>query len=154
MPLDVRTQAADAFWRDGESPEIQVQHVEAIVALARRLNFRAKSVQSLPTERRAKALAQMADVSDAIATRALIAYHFRDQRALMGAFLDALGVAHENGMITKEELAPPPKDRIQKAIESVRASHPAIDVDLYLRTLVALDRDTWANLDEARTALQ
>ncbi|HET9372901.1 MAG TPA: hypothetical protein VFO19_21720 [Vicinamibacterales bacterium] len=151
MPIETRVQAADAFWRDGESPEIQVQHVEAIVALARRLNFRAKSVQALSVERRAKALAQMADVSDAIATRALIAYHFRDRRPLMGAFLDALGVAHDNGMITEEDLAPPARDRIQKAIESVRETHPAGDVELYLRTLVALDGDTWANLDDAMT---
>ena len=40
MPLDKRIQAAEAFWRDEESADIQAQHVEAIVTIARRLNFR------------------------------------------------------------------------------------------------------------------
>src|SRR4030095_3896536 len=39
MPLDKRVQAADAFWRDEESADIQAQHVEAIVTIARRLNL-------------------------------------------------------------------------------------------------------------------
>ena len=107
MPVEKRQLAAEAFWRDNESPEIQAQHVEALVAIARRLNFRAKSVQALPVERRAKHLAQMRDVSDALATRALIAYHFATQRPLMTTFLDALGIAHDEGLITAEDVAPP-----------------------------------------------
>jgi hypothetical protein len=76
--------------------------MEAIVAIARRLNFRQKSVLGMSAERRARALAQIADVSDALATRALVAYHFQYQRPLMAAFLDAIGVAHDNGLITAE----------------------------------------------------
>lgn len=147
MPLDKRVQAADAFWRDTESPEIAAQHAEAIGSLARRLNFRARSVQALPIERRAKHLAQLPDVSDTVATRALIAYHFGIQRPLMAAFLDALGIAHDDGLITQEDLAPPAAEAIATAAKAVRAAFPSDDVELYLRTLAALDGDTWANLD-------
>ena len=38
-----RLAAADAFWRDERSQEIHAQHVEAIVIIAKRLNFRGKS---------------------------------------------------------------------------------------------------------------
>lgn len=151
MPLDKRTAAAAAFWRDDESPEIEAQHAEAIGLLAQRMKFRVRSVQALPVERRARFLAQIADVSDAIATRALIAYHFEAQRPLMGAFLDALGIEHDNGLITAEELAPPAADALGPAIAAVREAYPAEDVDLYLKTLVVLDSETWAALETPAT---
>ena len=146
MPLEKRTEAADAFWRDRDSPDIEAQHAEAAVSLARRLNFRMKSIQALPVERRAKHLAQMTDVSDAIATRALIAYHFSAKRPLMSAFLDALGITHENGVIADEDVPPPARDRLVQAIAATKAAFDAADVDLYLRTLAALDGTTWGNL--------
>jgi hypothetical protein len=147
MPVDRRVDAAAAFWRDLESPEIAAQHAEAVGLLARRLNFRVRSVQTLPVERRARHLAQLTDVSDGIATRALIAYHFEAQRPLMAAFLDALGIAHEDGLITAEEVPAPAADSLKAASQTVRASFPSEDVELYLKTLATLDGDTWIHLD-------
>ena len=146
MPAEKRQLAAEAFWKDDESPEIQAQHIEAIVAIARRLKFRAKSVQALSVQQRAKHLAQMRDVSDALATRALIAYHFATQRPLMATFLDALGIAHDEGLITAEEVAPPDRERLAAATAALLAAHPGDDATRYLKTLVALDGDTWVNL--------
>jgi hypothetical protein len=137
---------ADAFWRDERSQEIHAPRVEAIVAIARRLNFRGKSVQALPVEKRARYLAQM-DVSDVIATHALIAYHFREQRALMGAFLDAVGIPHEDGLITAEQVDPPDRARLVSAIETVRRTYPVADLETYLRTLAVVDSDTWRELE-------
>jgi hypothetical protein len=148
---DKRISAADAFWRDTDSPDIAAQHAEALGVLARKLNFRAKSVQSMSLERRAKYLAQVTELSDAVATRALIAYHFAQQRPLMAAFLDALGIAHDNGLITAEELAPPEADAIAAAAAAIRDRFPAEDIDMYLRTLAALDGDTWAQVQPTLT---
>ena len=147
MPLEKRVLAAEAFWRDDDSPDIQVQQMEAVIALARRLNFRTRSIQALPIDRRARQLAQMGDVSDSVATRALIAYHFTNQRPLMASFLDALGIAHDNGLITEEGVQAPASDKLAAAVTAVRASYDASDVNLYLRTLAALDSETWANMD-------
>jgi hypothetical protein len=147
MPAATRVLAAEAFWRDKESPEIAAQHVEAAANLANRLKFRAKSVQTMSLERKAKYLAQLSDISDAIATRALIAYHFANQRPLMGAFLDALGIAHEDGLITAEDLKAPDAAAVATAAASVKATFPAEDVEMYLRTLAALDGDTWAHIE-------
>jgi hypothetical protein len=154
LPVEQRVAAADAFWRDEDSPDIQRQHMEAVVALSRRLNFRPKSLLALPVERRAKQLAQMEDVSDAIATRALIAFHFTARRPLMGAFLDALGIPHDQGLITAEELTPPDREKLADAARTVKGTFPAEDVALYLKTLSALDADTWGQLDEVVTGVQ
>ena len=144
-----RVRAAEAFWRDTESPDIQVQQMEVVATLARRLNFRAKSILSLPVERRARHLAQLPDVTDTVAMRALVAYHFADQRPLMGAFLDGLGLAHEDGLITEEEVKAPDLERLQAAVEAVRQAgiFPAEDINFYLRTLASLDGETWSNVD-------
>ena len=148
MPVEKRLVAADAFWREQEN-DVEVQHYDAIATIARRLNFRAKSVQALPLERKAKHLSQMSDVSDAVATRALISYHFTSKRELMAAFLDALGIAHENGLINEESVAPPSTEKLTSAIAAVKQTFPAEDVDLYLKTLVTLDSDTWAGVEAA-----
>ena len=119
--------------------------------LARRLNFRAKSVRALSAERRAKQLAQMPDVSDAVASRALVAYHFAAERPLMGAFLDALGIAHDQGLIKEDEVAPPDAAKTASAVKAVREAFPADAVNLYLKTLVSIDPETWAALDSQMT---
>jgi hypothetical protein len=150
MTPEQRLAAAEAFWREDQN-DIDVQHADAIVMLARKMKFRPKSMQALPVERRTKMLAQVSDVSDAVATRALISYHFTTRRDLMAAFLDALGIKHENGLIQEESVAPPAKDRLVAAIKQVRTAFPPHDVDLYLNTLTTLDGDTWAELDSAMT---
>jgi hypothetical protein len=147
MSPATRRAAAEAFWRDEDSPEIEAQHVEALVTLSQRLKFRPKSLQQLPVDRLAQHLAQLADVPDTIVTRALIAHHFTSQRPLMAAFLDALGIGHEEGLISQEDVPPPTTEALTRAVGAVNAAFPAADVDLYLRTLVALDGGTWEKLD-------
>jgi hypothetical protein len=148
MSADKRTKAAEAFWRDTEAPEIEAQHAEALTTLARRLNFRTKSLTALSIERRARLLAQLTDVSEPVATRALIAYHFAEQRPLMSAFLDGLGISHDQGLINEEQLAPPPADKLQAVIGEIKKTFDPADVDLYLRTLAALDGETWTHLTD------
>jgi hypothetical protein len=144
MPLEKRQAAAKAFWEDEHGLD---QQVEVIVTLARKLNFRPKSLQQLPAERRIKMLANMADVSEAVATRALIGYHLTSERPLMAAFLDAVGIEHDNGLITAEEVPAPAPDKLAAGVAAIKAAFPAEDVRLYLHTLVVLDGDTWGALD-------
>ncbi len=146
MSRDKRVLAAEAFWLD-EEEGAEAQQIEAIVALAKRLKFRPKSIQGLPVDRRARQLAGLSDVSDGIATRALIAYHFAHARPLMSAFLDAVGLEHDNGLITEDPKAPD-AERLRSAADTVRQSFAQEDVDLYLRTLVVLDGDTWGGLSD------
>lgn len=144
MPLEKRQAAAAAFWEDEHGLD---QQVEVIVTLARKMNFRPKSIQQLPAERRIKLLAGMPDVSEAVATRALIGYHLTSERPMMAAFLDAVGIAHDNGLITAEEVEAPPADKLAEGVAAIKAIFPADAVRLYLHTLLILDGDTWGALD-------
>jgi len=145
---ETRQAAAVAFWRDDSADDVPLQHAEAIVAIAKRMNFRPKSVRALPEERRARLLAQMIDVPDAVATRALIAYHFQTQRPMMSAFLEALGIAHDQGLITTETVAPPTREALRRAAGRLRETFAEPEIRLYFQTLQALDGETWANLDD------
>jgi hypothetical protein len=142
MSPEKRLVAANAFWNDENGHD---QQVEVIVTLARKLNFRAKSIPALPLERRAKLLAGM-DVSDAVASRALIAYHLAAERPMMGAFLDALNIQHDNGLITAEEVPTPDKAKLADGVRTLKSTFPEDAVTLYLHTLVLLDGDTWSDL--------
>ena len=138
--------AAEAFWRDDNAA---LEQAEAVATIAQRIKFRAKSVLSLPVEKKAHHLATLPAVSELVAARLLVAYHLDQQRPMMAAFLDALGIAHENGLIADEDMAPPSAERLQQAAKTLAAAYPADDVALYLSTLMWQDYETWGGLAEA-----
>ena len=139
-----KQQAAEAFWRDENAA---AEQAEAIAAIAVRIKFRVKSAQALPVEKKARHLVALGNVSEMIAARLLVAFHLAHQRPMMASFLDALGIAHEAGLITAEQVLPPSLESLTAARERLKATFGEAEVDLYLRTLMALDADTWANLD-------
>lgn len=140
-----RMQAAEVFWADEQSTD---QQVEAVAAIASHMKFRTKSVVSLPIERKAKYLATLPTISDAVVARALVGYHLQHQRPMMGAFLDALGIAHEDGLINEEEVPAPDAEKVRAAAEELAGKYPADDVALYFSTLVSQDPETWKALVE------
>src|SRR5688572_13509046 len=125
MPPEKRLEAAELFWSDEQSTD---QQIEAVGALAAHMKFRTKSVVSLPLERKTKYLLALPNVPDNVAARALIAYHLSRQRPMMAAFLDFLGIAHEDGLIANEELAPPDVNKVKAAAAELMAKYPADDV--------------------------
>ena len=145
MSDDRRRQAAGAFWRDEDGAS---ERAEAIAAIAQRLKFRAKSVVVLPAARKIQYLLDLPVVPEAVAARLLVSHHMAHQRAMMAAFLDALGVAHDNGMIAEEAVVPQESDKIHAAVKAIAVSFPAEDVALYLSTLSWQDPQTWAVLAE------
>ena len=145
MTADRRTAAAELFWADEQSAE---QQVEACATIATHMKFRAKSVLNLPAEKKARYLVTLPNVSDAVAARALVNYHLGQQRPMMGEFLDALGVSHEEGLIKDETVVKPESDKLRGAVDQIAAKYPAEDVFLYLSTLVSQDPDTWGELAE------
>ena len=141
-----RLQAAEAFWRDENGG---VEQAEAVATIAQRIKFRIKSVLSMPVEKKAKQLLALPAVSEMVAARLLVAYHLVHQRPMMGAFLDALGIAHEEGLISEEDIQPPDPEKLKAAAKTLAASYPAGDVTVYLSTLTWQDPDTWGGLIES-----
>src|SRR5207249_11883461 len=92
-------------------------------------------------------------VPESAAARLLVSHHLAHKRAMMAAFLDALGVAHDNGMIAEEAVVPQESDKIHAAVKAIASSFPAEDVALYLSTLSWQNPQTWsvlAKLPETR----
>jgi hypothetical protein len=145
MSAERRTEAAELFWSDEQSAE---QQVEACATIATHMKFRAKSVLNLPIERKTRYLVTLPNVSDAVAARALVNYHLGKQRSMMGEFLDALGVAHEEGLIKDETVVKPEPDKLRAAVEQLTGKYPADEVALYFATLVSQDPETWGGLAE------
>ena len=147
MTLDQRTRAARAFWEDTEATDDQVQ---AALLIAQQKKFRPKTVIGLDLDRKARHLATIGTLPDTTAARALVIYHLADQRPMMAAFLDALGIAHEDGLI-KEDDVKPDAEKIPAAVEQLRSQFPKDDVELYLNTLLCQDPETWGALGDIVT---
>jgi hypothetical protein len=141
MPEDRRQQAAEAFWQEDEGVE---QQVEAMALIARQLKARPKFVQGLPLERRTRYLVSYPNMPDALASRLLVSYHLAHQRPMLAAFLDALGIAHEDGVISADPDGPIPRERLEAAASTLDAAFAPDEVTLYLRTLLSQDPETWA----------
>jgi len=144
MTAEQKLRASRAFWLDEQATDDQVQ---AVMLIAQRKKFRPKFVIGLDLDRKARHLASLAPLPDTLAARALIGYHLAEQRPMMGAFLDALGIAHENGLIEQENVTPD-AGKIAPATAELAKQYPADDVALYLNTLLCQDPETWRALED------
>jgi hypothetical protein len=144
MAPELRLRAAHAFWADEQSAHDQAQ---AGLLIAQQLKFRPKTVASLDLDRKTRYLAGLSSLPDTVAARLLVVYHLAEQRPMMGAFLDALGIPHEDGLIQEEDVKPDPA-RVPSAAARLADDYPPANVSLYLNTLLCQDPDAWAVLTD------
>jgi hypothetical protein len=151
IPPERRQAAVEAFWNDEDAVE---QQAEALLAIASHLRFRPKTVRTLPAEKRVRYLVALPTVSDAVAGRVLVSYHLAHQRPMLSAFLDALGIQHDNGVLGTDELTPPAAEALTKAADTLATQFPKDDVELYFLTLLAQDPATWGGLAEVLESMR
>ena len=125
MTFEQRHRAASAFWRD---ETIAADQAQAIQLIAKHVKFRPKTIASLDTEGKARHLASVPTLPDDVATRLLVLYHLAEQGPMMGTFLDALGIAHDNGLIREGSVKPDPA-KLGPAVAALVNAYPAADVD-------------------------
>ena len=142
MTAEQRLAAARAFWRDEQAA---ADHAQAVVYIAQQKKFRPRTVMSLDEGRKVRHLASLPTLPDALAARALVVYHVAAQRPMMSAFLDAVGIAHEEGLIEDDTIAPDPA-KVGPAAAQLAKRFPAADVSLYLNTLLYQDPEAWGAL--------
>ncbi|OFV93108.1 MAG: hypothetical protein A3G76_16950 [Acidobacteria bacterium RIFCSPLOWO2_12_FULL_65_11] len=142
MTAALRLVAARAFWADQEAKGDQAQ---AALLIAQHKKFRPKTVIGLDLEHKARHLASLPSLPDPVAARVLVLYHLAEQRPMMGAFLDALGIAHDNGLIQQDEVMPDAA-KLGPAVARIAGQFPPDVVGLYLRTLLCQDPQTWGSL--------
>ena len=80
----------------------------------------------------------------------LVALHLGERRALLGAFLDGLGLEHEEGVLKDEETPEPlSAETAARGVEALAARFDESQVRLYLNTLWLQDPDRWGAVEAA-----
>lgn len=128
----------------------QEAYGSAVAALVKARHLRPQVARSLPPEEQAKALASVMDVGETLAGSLLVALHLGDRRALLGTFLDAAGLPHEEGLLKEEADAVPfTEENARAGVAALAAAHPREQVEVYLNTLWLQDPDRWGPLEHA-----
>jgi len=146
LPPEERLAAAAAFFAE-PPPELAATAVGAIVK-ARHL--RPQAARSLAPDAQARILATVLDPGEPLSQGLLVSLHLGHRRALLGAFLDALALPHEDGVLKEEaDAAPPATPEKAKAAVGALDSFPAGEVRTYLNTLWLQDPERWGALGNA-----
>jgi hypothetical protein len=146
LTTEERQTAALAFWK--EPPQELLSSALGLVVRARRL--RPQVARALPHETLARILATVHDPSESIAAGLLVALHLSARRPLLACFLDAVGLAHEDGLLKDETepVAPVGREAALAGHQALLAAHPQDQVRVYLNTLWLQDPERWALLAE------
>ncbi len=65
---------------------------------------------------------------------------------MLGAFLDSLGISHDNGVLNAEDVKPPSAEKLKEAADQLQGQYQKEDVELYFLTLLVQDPETWGGL--------
>jgi len=123
-------------------------NADAAIMRARRL--RPQVARGLPPEEKARVLATVLDPDEALASALVVALHLGERRGLLVAFLDSLGLAHEEGVLTEEgEASPIAEDAARRAVTALATAFPRAEVLTYLNALWLQDPDRWGVLERA-----
>lgn len=146
LPHDERLLAATAFFAE-PPPELTGT---ALGALATARHMRPQAARSLPPDAQARILATVLDPGEPLAQGLLVSLHLGHRRPLLSAFLDALGLPHENGALKEEgeATAPVAAEKVKAAVATL-AAFPAAEVRTYMNTLWLQDPERWAVLEGA-----
>jgi hypothetical protein len=140
---DERLRAASAFFEE-PPPDLAAA---AVGALVKARHLRPQAARALAREAQARVLATVLDPGEPLAQGLLVGLHLSERRPLLGAFLDALQLPHEDGILKEEADAVPPVDAAKaRAALRALAAFPAADVLTYLNTLWLQDPERWQAL--------
>lgn len=144
LTREERLAAAAAFWKDTPAELAG----SALGAVVRARKLRPQVARTLPPEERAQALASVLEPGETVAASLLVALHLASRRPMLGAFLDALGLPHEDGLLKEEAegQGQPAEDVLAAAAGKLKESFPANEVVTYFNTLWLQDPDRWAGL--------
>jgi len=141
---DERLRAASAFFAE-PPPELAAA---ALGALVKARHLRPQAARSLAPDAQARILATVLDPGEPLAQGLLVGLHLSERRPLLGAFLDALRLPHEDGILKEEADAAPPVDEAaaRAALGALRA-FTADEIRTYFNTLWLQDPERWHALE-------
>ena len=141
-----RTQALEAALAADEQG---VATVRVQSALIKGKKYRPQTVTAMNRKKLAMELAPVPVDDSYLIDSALIDFHFAHRRPMMAAFLDHLGIPHEEGRLGEDvaEHLPTP-ERLRAAADALVTRFPPDELYTYFLTLVLQDRQTWGALGE------
>lgn len=143
LPPDERLAAAQAFFRETPAELAGL----ALGALAKARHMRPQAARKLPQDAQARILSTLLEPGEPLAQGLLVALHLAQRRPLLGAFLDALALPHEDGVLKEEADALPPVTAEQaRTAFAALAGFPPGHVRTYLNTLWLQDPERWKGL--------
>jgi hypothetical protein len=149
LSREERLAAAAFFFR--EPPEEVVGSALAAIIKARHL--RPQVARTMSADEQARALASVLDPGEPLAASLLVALHLGERRPMLATFLDAAGIAHEDGLLKDD--APPAalgEEAARAGVKALLAAYPREHVQTYLNTLWLQDPDRWAALENLSSA--
>ena len=143
--------AAGRFFAE-PPPEV---YGSALGAIVKARHLRPQVARSMSPEEQGRALASVLDPGEPVAAALLVALHLGARREMLGVFLDAVGLPHEDGILKEEaDAAPPSREAdIRTALSSLGA-YPADHVRTYLNTLWLQDPERWGSLERLYSGVE
>lgn len=146
--LDPETREVAARTIYSDALDDDTSRLEADTAIANTLRFRPVAVRKLPLDKRVGYLLRAVRADDSLASTLLLALHLGRRRAMLGAFLDGLGIEHEDGVIQVDDFETPTAEQLTDAVEAVYEGFPANEAEVYFATLIVMEPEVWEGLIE------
>jgi hypothetical protein len=123
----------------------------ALQAIVKARHLRPQAARRLRPEEQARILAGILEPGEPLAAALLVALHLKERRPLLAAFLDAVGLPHEDGLLKEEADQAPPltEEKAREGVSALRAAFPADQVRTYLNTLWLQDPERWRALERS-----
>jgi hypothetical protein len=115
-------------------------------AVAGALKFRPQTVATWPKQKLIAEAARVPIDDVQLLSAFLVDLHLGTRRPMMAAFLDGVGVKHDDGRIDTEASGPitVPPERLRAAADDLAGRFPLDEVVTYFLTLLLQDAETWS----------
>jgi hypothetical protein len=117
-------------------------------AIATALKFRPQTVATWPRQKLISEAARLPLDDAQLLSAYLVDLHLGHRRAMMAAFLNALGIPNDDGRIDSETTEVPVQEpaKVRQAADLIATSHPLDEVVTYFLTLLLQDAAIWGAL--------
>jgi hypothetical protein len=142
-----RLAAATRFW---EAPPEDVL-ASALSAIVKARKLRPQVARVLPADARARYLGSILGPGESVAASLLVSLHLGERRPLLVAFLDALALPHEDGVLKEEAFSSRPTvEQARDAVKKLVETFPPREIETYLNTLWLQDPEHWQALEQCQ----
>ena len=140
---------AEQFF-NGLAEGAPVMYQQMVHAAAAAMKARPGFVGKLPAEKKAAAMRRsLARVgADSLAEEMLAIYFLEVKKEMLTAWLDAVGLDHEEGTLKEDAPEQPDDNKLVACIEAFRSGDDRSDRDLLLKAFAAQSSIEWPKLDE------